>query len=233
MFFSISVQLLDIIIIVKKMNKILLSVVVVALAHSSYGQKYNLYRGSYSAVYRGSYYSRLHGYNRDYSKRFQLGAGIESYVPIGHFSKYSSFGWGASARGEFKPHKRLGITGTARYVEYSGKTINKVNFTRFNYYTAMVGLKNYPGQSARLFVHWQAGIGIGASGLGSSFWYGAGVGTDLSRIVDLELGYMGWQQSEVMTKLNNDASQIEATRLRAAGYGGHHSTIGLRLGVKF
>jgi hypothetical protein len=36
-----------------------------------------------------------------------------------------------------------------------------------------------------------------------------------------------------MDNLNHNVSQIEATRLRATGYGGHHSSIGLRLGVKF
>src|SRR5207249_12149378 len=59
------------------------------------------------------------------------------------------------------------------------------------------------------------GAGFGAKGLGTSFWYGAGIGIKLGKAIDAELRYTGWKQQEVITNHGT-----------AGGYGGTGGTGG-------
>jgi hypothetical protein len=92
----------------------------------------------------------------------------------------------------------------------------------------MGGLKYY--MSSRSYLHGQAGAGFGSNGLGTSFWYGAGVGLNLSKAIDAELRYMGWKQNELS---NNSGTGGVYNGGTGGGYGGHYSTFGIRLAVNF
>jgi hypothetical protein len=153
--------------------------------------------------------------------------GIEPSLPIGHFNDLASFGLGASFQGEYKPGK-AGITLNLGYIDYFGKTVDSISYSDFKYWPLMAGLKYYMGKT---YLHGQAGAGFGSNGLGTSFWYGGGIGMNFSKAVDAELKYTGWNQGTV-TKNNGGTTGYGGTG-GGGGYGGHYPTIGLRLAYNF
>jgi hypothetical protein len=167
-------------------------------------------------------------------KTFIWSVGIEPSIPVGHFNDLSGFGLGGSLQGEYKPG-RLGITVNAGYVDYFGKTVNGTEYADFKYWPVMGGLKYY--MSGKSFLHGQAGAGFGENDLGTSFWYGAGLGLNFGKTVDAELKYTGWKQSLVTTNGTTGTGGYGGTGGTGGGtgggYGGHYSTIGLRLGINF
>ena len=117
----------------------------------------------------------------------------------------------------------------------------------------MGGLKLY--LSNMFYVHGQAGPGFGTNGLGTSFWYGGGIGFNLSKAIDAEIKYTGWKQHIVTangTYGGTNGSTNGGTNGgyggnttgtgnggtgtgtgTTGGYGGHYPTIGLRLAYNF
>lgn len=124
----------------------------------------------------------------------------------------------------------------------------------------MGGLKLY--LSNMFYVHGQAGAGFGANGLGTSFWYGAGIGFNLSKAIDAEIKYTGWKQHLVTMSTgggtyggtnggttggtgtygsggsttgtgSSGTGTGTGTSTGTGGYGGHYPTIGLRLAYNF
>jgi len=174
---------------------------------------------------------------RDVSdKKFITSIGIEPSMPIGHFNDYSGFGFGGYLQGEIKAAKSVGITVNAGYIDYFGKTVSGVKYDDFKYWPVLGGLKLYMSKNS--YVHAQSGAGFGTNGLGTSFWYGAGVGFNLGRMMDAELKYTGWKQNEVITNNGNGGYTPPTgtpgeTPVGIPGYGGHYSTIDLTLAVKF
>jgi hypothetical protein len=75
--------------------------------------------------------------------------------------------------------------------------------------------------------------------LGTSFWYGAGLGINFSKRIDAELRYAGWKQQEIFATNGNggiyggSGNGGNGGDGGGGGYGGHYSTIGLRLAVNF
>jgi hypothetical protein len=175
------------------------------------------------------------------AKKFIWSLGIEPSIPIGNFHKYSSFGLGGSLMGEYKPG-RVGITMNAGFIDYFGKSVESFDYPDFKYIPVLAGLKYYMSPNA--FLHAQAGPGFGTNGLGTSFWYGGGVGFNLGKSADIELKYTGWKQNEVGSS-DGDGGGNEPPYVPPGGnptpgnppvgnpYGGHYSTIDLRLAVKF
>jgi hypothetical protein len=176
-------------------------------------------------------------------KTFIWSIGIEPQIPIGNFNNFSGFGLGGSLQGEYKPGK-IGITANVGYIDYFGKTVNGFEYDDFKYWPVLGGLKFY--MSDKSYIHGQAGAGFGTNGLGTSFWYGAGIGTSLGKTLDAELKYTGWKQNEITTNGNdgyNGGTGGGGTGGGGTGggtggggdggYGGHYSTIGLRLGINF
>jgi len=157
--------------------------------------------------------------------------GVEPSLPITHFNDLSGFGLGASFQGEYKPG-RAGITLNFGYIDYFGKSLDTISYSDFKYWPLMGGLKYYMGKS---YLHGQAGAGFGSKGIGTSFWYGAGLGVNFSKAVDAELKYTGWKQGTVSNNGNggNGYGGTGGTGGTGGGYGGHYSTIGLRLGYNF
>jgi len=180
------------------------------------------------------------------SKSVIWSLGLEPSLPIGNFHNYSGFGLGGSFQGEYKPN-RVGITLNAGYIDYFGKTVNGTQYSDFKYIPLLGGVKYY--MSNKSYLHGQTGAGFGTNGLGTSFWYGAGLGFNLGRSVDAEIKYMGWKQKHIV---NNGTGAYGGTGgtggyggtgggtgtssgagTGSGGYGGHYPTIGLRLGYNF
>jgi hypothetical protein len=177
--------------------------------------------------------------NHATDKTFMWSLGIQPSIPIGNFHEYSGFGFGGSLQGEYKPG-RIGITLNAGYIDYFGKSADSFNYPDFKYIPVLAGVKYY--MSPNSFLHAQAGPGFGTNDLGTSFWYGAGIGFNLGKSADIELKYTGWHQNEIEASSYSDEgnddggdtpSPAPAPAPGGNPYGGHYSTIDLRLAVKF
>jgi len=163
------------------------------------------------------------------SKHLIWSIGINPSIPLGEFSSYSGFGLGANLQGEYKPG-RAGLTLNFGYIDYFGKTNNGISYSDFKYWPLMGGLKYYLGSS---YLHGQLGAGFGRNGLGTSFWYGAGYGFNLGKIIDLELQYMGWKQQIINSSSSQNNPYGGGSTGTGGGYGGHYPTIDLRLAYNF
>jgi hypothetical protein len=203
------------------MKKLIIVMALAALAASVSAQK-NSERAD------GGYESSDFGSD---DRMFIWSLGIEPSVPIGNFSKYANFGLGGSLQGEYKPIQTIGITANAGYINYFGKTADGFNYNNFQYWPVMGGLKLY--MAGRAYIHGQAGAGFGAKDLGTSFWYGGGIGINITRSIDAELRYMGWKQNEINASETYTGSNGNTGTTGGMGYGGHYSTIGIRLAYGF
>jgi len=148
------------------------------------------------------------------NKKFIWSIGVEPSIPLGNFSNYTGFGIGGSLQGEYKPADRLGITLNFGFIDYFGKTVDTVKYSDFKYWPLMAGLKYY--FTDMFYIHGQAGPGFGTDGLGTSFWYGGGLGLNLGRAFDVELKYTGWKQNAVNTSTSGGNN---------GGYGGGNSAL--------
>jgi len=196
-----------------------------------------------SVVSKDTYMSNndTHTGKKDVSdKKFIMSLGIEPSIPIGHFNDYSGFGFGGYLQGEIKAGKSVGITVNAGYIDYFGKTVSGFKYNDFKYWPVLGGLKLYMSKNS--YVHAQGGPGFGANGLGTNFWYGAGVGFNLGRMMDAELKYSGWKQHLVSNNNGSNGGYNAPAEAPGAtpggtpgtpGYGGHYSTIDLTLAIKF
>lgn len=167
------------------------------------------------------------------NKTFITSIGIEPSTPFGHFNRYSGFGFGGSLQGELKPRK-MGVTLSIGYIDYFGKTADTVKYSDFKYWPVLAGLKFYLSKSA--YIHPQVGAGFGSKGLGTSFWYGAGIGFNLNKAIDAELKYTGWKQNTISANSTSGGAYGGTTGGSGGtrgGYGGHYPTIGLRLAYNF
>jgi hypothetical protein len=164
---------------------------------------------------------------------FKWNIGLEPAVPVGNFHNFSNFGLGGSFQGEYRPGK-LGITLSAGYVNYFGKTVDTIEYANFKYWPVMGGLKLH--MSGKSYLHGEAGAGFGEKDLGTSFWYGAGVGFELGRACDLEFKYTGWNQNEISKSSNGNGGYNGGGTGGGGGgggYGGHYSTLSVRLAYVF
>jgi len=203
------------------MKKIILVMAMAAFTISTNGQ--DTYMVSSPHIYAsGNSYS---------NKTFIGGIGIEPSVPFGHFKRYSGFGFGGSVQGELKL-KKVGITLNVGYIDYFGKTVDTIKYSDFKYWPVLAGLKFY--LSDKVYIHPQAGPGFGNNGLGTSFWYGAGIGFNLSKAIDAELKYTGWKQKTIVSNSATAGGTYGGNGgTGGGGYGGHYPVIGLRLAYNF
>jgi len=218
------------------MKKLFFVIAITAFSIAVYSQDSTVMNNTYSDKNKSSTYHE----NPTLDKTLIWSIGIEPSTPIGHFHDYAKFGLGASLQAELKAGKNVGITLSAGYIAYGGKTIDSFKYSNFKYWPVMGGLKLYMGKA---YVHGQAGAGFGEEGIGTSFWYGAGVGINFTKRVDAELRYMGWKQDII--NVTNEGSTGNGGGVyggtggnggnggTGGGYGGHYSTIGLRIAVNF
>jgi hypothetical protein len=169
--------------------------------------------------------------NPTLGKSFIWSIGVEPSAAVGHFHNLAKFGFGASLQGEIRTSKSIGLTINAGYIAYGGKTADSIKYPSFKYWPVMGGLKVYMGKA---YLHGQAGAGFGSSGLGTSFWYGAGLGMNFTKRIDAELRYAGWKQEQVNeSNVANSGVYGGGTGGSGGGYGGHYSTVGVRVAVNF
>lgn len=209
------------------MKKIIFFIIAVLSIAAANGQD-SLNTGSTYADKNGNYAG---GENPTLDKTLIWSIGVEPSMPVGHFHDLAKFGFGASLQGEIKAGRNVGVTVNAGYIAYSGKTVDTISYPDFKYWPVMGGLKVYMGKA---YIHGQAGAGFGEEGLGTSFWYGAGLGVNFTKRIDAEFRYAGWKQNEVSS---NDGGGIynggNGGSTGTPVYGGHYSTLGLRLAVNF
>jgi hypothetical protein len=208
----------------KTMKKVLFCLAIAAISYSASAQ--------IDSTSPTNQYQSDKSYGSDYGKTSFWTIAINPSMPIGNFNTYSSFGLGGYLGWEYKTSRSLGITLNAGYIDYFGKNTNGIKYADFNYIPLLAGLKFYFGGGS-FYLHPEVGAGFGTSGLGTSFWYGAGLGDRLSKTIDLELKYVGWHQNLV----NNGSGGTYGSSGGSGGnggggggYGGHYSTIDLKLG---
>lgn len=169
--------------------------------------------------------------NPTLNKTFIWSVGLEPSIPVGHFHDLAGFGFGGSVQGEIKASRNVGVTINAGYIAYPGKTVDTISYPNFKYWPVMGGLKVYLGKA---YLHGQAGAGFGEQSLGTSFWYGAGIGVNFTKRIDAEFKYAGWKQNEVTYSNESGNGGIYGGGTGGTPvYGGHYSTLGLRLAVNF
>jgi hypothetical protein len=210
----------------KTMKKVLFCLAIAAISYSASAQ--------IDSTSPTNQYQSDKSYGSDYGKTSFWTIAINPSMPIGNFNTYSSFGLGGYLGWEYKTSRSLGITLNAGYIDYFGKNTNGIKYSDFSYLPLLAGLKFYFGGGS-FYLHPEAGAGFGTSGLGTSFWYGAGLGDRLSKTIDLELKYVGWHQNLVNngsggTYGSSGGSGGNGGGGGGGGYGGHYSTIDLKLG---
>lgn len=188
---------------------------------------------------KGQYNNSEKEYRNTENKTGHFSIAINPSLPIGHFNTYSGFGFGGSLGWESSLSKNIGLTLNAGYIDYFGKTVKGVAHSDFNYIPVLGGLKYY--MSGGFYIHGEAGAGFGTSDLGTSFWYGAGLGHSMAKGLDLELKYVGWHQNDVTNTsgssvyngTNGGDNGNNSNGSGSGTYGGHYSTIDLRLAYRF
>lgn len=204
------------------MKKVLVYIAIAAISYSASAQ-------NDSTSQQVPYQSNKSRQN-EYAKTCFWTIAINPSMPIGHFKTYSGFGLGGYLGWEYKASKSVGITLNTGYIDYFGKNTNGIKYSDFSYIPLLAGAKFYFGGS-NFYLHPEVGAGFGFSGLGTSFWYGAGLGDRLSKGVDLELKYVGWHQNLVNSSAGSSTyGGNGAGGTGGGGYGGHYSTIDLKLG---
>ncbi|HXS55975.1 MAG TPA: hypothetical protein VN726_07605 [Hanamia sp.] len=208
------------------MKKVLVCIAIAAISYSASAQNDST---SQEVPYQSNKPS-----GSNYGKTSFWTIAINPSMPIGHFNTYSGFGLGGYLGWEYKTSGSFGITLNAGYIDYFGKNTNGIKYSDFNYIPLLAGVKFYFG-GGNFYLHPEAGAGFGTSGLGTSFWYGAGLGDRLSKTIDLELKYVGWHQNLISngsggsTYGNTGGSGGNGGGTGGGGYGGHYSTIDLKL----
>ncbi len=148
------------------MKKVLLSLAIVAVAFSASAQK-----------------------EKQESKALKLSVGVEAGLPIGDAGDVYSFVIGGSAQGEYAIDKSIGLTLSAGYLNWSGKTVSGFKVPSTGLIPVLVGAKYY--FTPKVYGHAQLGMsfasGNGASG--SAFTYAPSVGYNITDQIDVAVKY--------------------------------------------
>lgn len=126
------------------------------------------------------------------SKQFKFSAGVEAGLPLGDFDKTSSIGIGGSAQGEYAVAEKIGVTLSAGYLSFSGKSVDLGYGITTKWPTASIvpvlaGAKYYITES--VYAQAQAGISFFNNDGGSAFTYAPGVGMLVAEKIDISLKY--------------------------------------------
>lgn len=125
----------------------------------------------------------------------KFSVGVEAGLPLGDFKTVNSFGIGGSVQGEYAAAEKIGITLSAGFLSFGGKTVDLGE-----------GLPSYKGPSTsdvpvlagakiylteNVFVHPQVGLSFFNNGLGSAFTYVPAIGVKASENFDVSIKYQG------------------------------------------
>lgn len=128
----------------------------------------------------------------------KFSAGLEVGLPVGDFKTISSIGFGASLQGEYAVSEKAGITLSAGYLSFSGKSIDlgglgPVKYPSTSIVPILAGAKIY--FSEKVYGHAQVGISIFNNGGGSAFTYAPAIGVMASENIDFSLKYQAATKS--------------------------------------
>ncbi len=143
----------------------------------------------------------------------KFSVGVEAGLPVGDFKTTSKFGIGGSLQGEYAAAETVGITLSAGYLSFGGKTVDlgegiSGKLPSTSVVPVLAGAKIYFAE--KVYGHAQVGMSFFNNGLGSAFTYSPGIGVKASDNIDVLVKYQA-----------------------ASKNGGTLSFIGLRLAYNF
>lgn len=127
------------------------------------------------------------------AKKPVFSAGAEIALPVGDFKEGYKFGLGATVQGEYPAADKVGITLSAGYLSFAGKTFEflgeKYKNEAQGVIPVLAGAKYY--FTDNIYGHAQIGLSFFNHGVGSAFTYSPGVGIRASENVDVLVKYQG------------------------------------------
>lgn len=134
---------------------------------------------------------------KESDKTLKFSVGVEAGLPLGDFKQVASIGIGGSVQGEYAAAETVGITLSAGYLTFSGKTVDEDGIS-FKYPSTSIipvlaGAKFYFAE--KFYGHAQAGMSFFNNGGGSAFTYAPALGVMPSENIDISLKYQGASKS--------------------------------------
>lgn len=136
-------------------------------------------------------------------KKFQLGIGLETALPIGAFGTGYSVGVGSTLRATFGLSDKIAVTATSGVMAFIPKTVKGVDLkaqlnipykagVKYMFTKKVYGLGEVGATTAR--VYYPTTTGAMNSVSSTSFTYAANIGTHLGKF-DASLRYEGYRSS--------------------------------------
>jgi hypothetical protein len=132
-------------------------------------------------------------------KTVKINGGIEVGLPIGDFGDIATVGFGASLMGEYSASEKVGITLSAGFLTFSGKTVNlgggvgSFKYGSTSIIPVLAGVKYHFNE--KVYGQLQAGLSFFNNGGGSAFTYAPTIGVMASEKIDLSLKYQAATKS--------------------------------------
>lgn len=130
-------------------------------------------------------------------KKPVFSAGVEAALPLGDFKQGYKFGFGATVQGEYPAADKVGITLSAGYLSFAGKTIEflgeKYKNDAQGAIPVLAGAKYYFADN--IYGHAQIGLTFFNHGVGSAFTYSPGIGIKASDKIDVLVKYQAASKS--------------------------------------
>jgi len=129
-------------------------------------------------------------------KQLKFSVGVEAGLPLGDLKETSSLGIGGSVMGEYAAAESLGLTLSAGYLTFSGKTIEDEKMPALNLIPVLVGAKYHFND--KFYGHAQLGMSfasvkvLGVSASTSAFTYAPTIGVTPSENIDISLKYQAY-----------------------------------------
>ena len=124
-------------------------------------------------------------------------AGLETALPLGDFKQGYKFGLGATVQGECAVADKVGITLSAGYLSFAGKTVEfageKYKNEAQGVIPVLAGAKYY--FTDNVYGHAQIGLSFFNHGVGSAFTYSPGIGIKASDNMDVLVKYQAASKS--------------------------------------
>lgn len=136
-------------------------------------------------------------------KEFKFSIGVEAGLPLGDLKDASSFGIGGSAMGEYAAAENLGLTLSAGYMTFAGKTVESVKGPSLNLIPVLIGGKYHFND--KIYGHAQLGMTFasvkvaGVSASTSAFTYAPTIGFTPSENIDIALKYQAYTKNSSST----------------------------------
>lgn len=130
-------------------------------------------------------------------KKPVFSAGIEAALPLGDFKQGYKFGLGATVQGEYPAADKVGLTLSAGYLSFTGKTVEflgeKYKNEAQGVIPVLAGAKYYFADN--IYGHAQIGLSFFNHGVGSAFTYSPGIGIKASDNIDVLVKYQAASKS--------------------------------------